>query len=265
MITLKKLSSLKDRTRIRKVAHLCREYSRAAARGEAIDLDYIRGMVSLPELLASLSIPTGERLQTASGRISSLGQQDVVVLLDDLYYLLLDEIGAPVADWDFVDEGGALDGSVRRQYPVRVYLDRLRSPFNVGSVFRTADSFGVERIFVGEGTSTPEHPRAIRTARGCLDTVPWEPMAPGDLSFSDSDPIFALELGGTPIETFPFPARGTVIIGSEELGVSPEMLSLADRSLGRVTIPLAGTKGSLNVSVAFGILMQHWFTALDVD
>ncbi len=50
------------------------------------------------------------------------------------------------------------------------------------------------------------------------------------------------------------------MVGSEELGVSPELLALADASLGRVSIPLAGTKGSLNVSVAAGILLHTWFS-----
>jgi TrmH family RNA methyltransferase len=75
--------------------------------------------------------------------------------------------------------------------------------------------------------------------------------------------IFALELGGSPIGEFAFPARGIVLVGSEELGLSPEALRLADRSLGRVSIPQAGAKRSLNVAVAFGILMQRWFSVLD--
>jgi TrmH family RNA methyltransferase len=53
-----------------------------------------------------------------------------------------------------------------------------------------------------------------------------------------------------------------MIVGSEELGVSSEMLAIADRSLGRVSIPLAGAKGSLNVSVAFGIVMHLWYTQI---
>ena len=74
--------------------------------------------------------------------------------------------------------------------------------------------------------------------------------------------VFALETGGTPLLDFAFPPQGVVILGSEELGVSPEGLALAERGLGRVSIPLAGAKRSLNVSVAFGILMQAWVAAL---
>ena len=65
--------------------------------------------------------------------------------------------------------------------------------------------------------------------------------------------------GGIPINDFSFPRQGTVIIGSEELGISPEAKSIVEESAGIVTIPTYGAKGSLNVSVAFGILMYYWY------
>ena len=73
-------------------------------------------------------------------------------------------------------------------------------------------------------------------------------------------PVFALETGGTPINDFIFPQKGIVIIGSEELGISPEALSQAN--YGTVTIPMNGIKASLNVGVAFGILMHAWTQSL---
>ncbi|GHU63326.1 hypothetical protein FACS189445_6570 [Spirochaetia bacterium] len=53
-----------------------------------------------------------------------------------------------------------------------------------------------------------------------------------------------------------------MILGSEELGVSPQALAAADASLGRLSIPTYGAKGSLNVSVAFGIALQAWAAVL---
>ena len=85
------------------------------------------------------------------------------------------------------------------------------------------------------------------------DRVPLEEL-PEDL------PVFALETGGTDINEFKFPQRGICIIGSEELGVSPEALARA--TYGTVTIPMKGLKASLNVGVAFGILMQKWVESL---
>ena len=76
-----------------------------------------------------------------------------------------------------------------------------------------------------------------------------------------SQPQFALETGGTDINEFKFPEKGICIIGSEELGVSPEALKKA--TYGRVTIPMKGLKASLNVGVAFGILMPKWVESLE--
>jgi TrmH family RNA methyltransferase len=75
-------------------------------------------------------------------------------------------------------------------------------------------------------------------------------------------PVFALETGGTPLRDFAFPQTGVMIVGSEELGISPEALTLADVSLGRVSIPCYGAKASLNVSAAFAIAMQAWAESL---
>jgi TrmH family RNA methyltransferase len=143
-----------------------------------------------------------------------------------------------------------------------IYLEDIRSPFNVGAMFRTAESFGAERLYLSPLCADPRHIRARRTAMGCVELLNWErlPREP----FTDlSDPLlagpfFALETGGVPLDRFPFPRQGIMIAGSEELGVSPQALAAADASLGRVSIPTWGAKGSLNVSVAFGIALQAW-------
>jgi len=73
-------------------------------------------------------------------------------------------------------------------------------------------------------------------------------------------PLFALELGGTALAGFTFPARGVLILGSEELGVSAPALTLAEA--GPVSIPMRGIKASINVAVAFGIAAQAWVSAI---
>jgi TrmH family RNA methyltransferase len=94
---------------------------------------------------------------------------------------------------------------------------------------------------------------------GCIETLGYEQKSLDQLP--DDIPVFALETGGTDINDFDFPQKGICIIGSEELGVSPEALKRA--TYGRVTIPMKGLKASLNVGVAFGILMQKWVEALE--
>jgi TrmH family RNA methyltransferase len=181
----------------------------------------------------------------------------------------LGAIGNFPAEWDLIVQGRKLEtlvdrsekdspaeaGLLRPYIPgLMAYAEDIRSPFNLGSIFRTAEAFGAERLFLSPLCTPPEHPRAVRSSMGCIDYLPWERKSLEDLP-SDI-PVFALETGGTPIEEFDFPPKGIVIIGSEELGVSPEALERAD--YGRVSIPMRGIKASLNVGVAFGILMQAW-------
>lgn len=178
---------------------------------------------------------------------------------------LLKIIGTFPAEWDLViaphQSPLEEDGTVRQRsfYPgVAVYAEDIRSPFNLGSIFRTAEGMGAEKVILSPFCVDPEQPRAVRSGMGCIETMGWERMSVEDLP--EDIPVFALETGGTPIEEFNFPEKGICIIGSEELGVSPQALKRA--TYGRVTIPMIGLKASLNVGVAFGILMQKWVESL---
>ncbi len=180
--------------------------------------------------------------------------------LDGFRHALLKETGQAPADWDLIDPSTGLPDIASRQVVpgMRAYLEDIRSPFNVGSMFRSSDAFGLEKLILSPDTADPEHPRAARSSMGATSLVPWERA---DLAALDANQgeVFALELGGTPIDEFAFPVRGIVIVGSEELGVSAAALKRCTR--GKVSIPMAGAKGSLNVGVAFGILLQAWARA----
>lgn len=179
---------------------------------------------------------------------------------------LLALIGTFPAEWDLViaphsaptDENGVV---IKRDfYPgVCVYAEDIRSPFNMGSIFRTAEGMGAEKVFISPFCVDPEQPRAIRSGMGCIETMGYTRCSLDELP--QDLPIFTLETGGTPIDEFDFPQQGICIIGSEELGVSPQALQKA--TYGRVTIPMKGLKASLNVGVAFGILMQKWVEYLE--
>ena len=73
--------------------------------------------------------------------------------------------------------------------------------------------------------------------------------------------VLALELRGESVDGFAFPERGIVVVGSEELGVSPEAMALCTAT---VSIPMLGAKGSLNAGVAFGVLANAWRSSLAV-
>ena len=183
---------------------------------------------------------------------------------------LLAIIGTFPAEWDLVIaphlNSAATDEPVTEKrdfFPgLYVYAEDIRSPFNLGSIFRTAEAFGAEKLFISPFCTPPEHPRAVRSAMGCDKLLPWErkPLDEVIAELPKDVAVFSLETGGTDISEFAFPKKGLVIIGSEELGISPDALSKA--TYGCVTIPMKGIKASLNVGVAFGVLMQCWVACL---
>lgn len=199
--------------------------------------------------------PARAELEHIAARWGLMPDADRLRALNSIRHILLAETGRQIADWDCIDPGGSLDSRKRKSLPgMWVYLEDIRSPFNVGAIFRAAESFCVEKLILSPLCADPLHPRAVRTAMGCVSILPWERRP---LSGLDG-PCFALETGGVPLDRFAFPERAALIAGSEELGVSPAALEMADHSLGRVSIPTYGAKGSLNVSVAFGIVIQAW-------
>jgi TrmH family RNA methyltransferase len=271
MISIAKLSTLPRSQRYRKIAKTAAEAEECFSRhGTPLnnptflaDLHFLRDAALLVagEEEDGLSPAAQEKMSIAAEvlrRHLSPGPFDEAVdlsrALNDIHRLLMAAVGVYPADWDFdtcAKFGTPSTG--RRIFPgMQVYLEDLRSPFNVGSIFRAAESFGVERILLSPLCASPEHPRARRTAMGTTEMVPWDTAA------APLESVFALETGGTPLKDFAFPQQGVMLVGSEELGLSPGALELADRSLGRVTIPTWGLKGSLNVAVAFGIVCQAW-------
>ena len=271
MIPLQKLIKLPRSQRLRKAAKILEEAERrfiASGQPEAAQAEYLGG---LAELLAKdeAFVPAQTDSLKAAQAILAAGSADAKAMrraLNAVYHILLAETGRYQADWDFIESSGSLDPSRRQPFPgMQAYLEDIRSPFNVGSMFRAAESFGAEKLWLSPLCADPRHKRAERTAMGCVDILPWErtPHEPfaAAAPFSGG-PFFTLETGGIPLANFPFPAAGILIAGSEELGVSPQALAAADASLGRVSIPTYGAKGSLNVSVAFGIVMQAWAAAL---
>jgi len=285
MIPLQKLSKLPRSQRLRKAAKIVEEAERRFFESGRIPAEEAEYLGRLIEFLAgdeNFSKAETDGLKAARENFVSAdkkgNEKEIRRALSIVYQIILAETGRNQADWDFIESGGALDPSKRRPFPgMQVYLEDIRSPFNVGAMFRAAESFGAEKIWLSPLCADPRHKRAERTAMGCVDVLPWERLTkdpfvgPGEAGLNlenvssssfFSGPLFAMETGGIPLEDFHFPSMGTMIAGSEELGASPLALAVADASLGRVTIPVYGAKGSLNVSVAFGIVMQAWAAQL---
>ena len=247
MLTEQKLLSLKEKTRYRKISMILSQNAHDINAGKSVDWDYLDMVIAMAGLEA---IPRS---------IVETDSRKAMLILQDYAGILLARLGSEPSDWDITDSIGNLDVSKRVIQDKVLVLDRLRSPYNVGAVFRSADSFGIKKIILIEETASPDHPHARRTSRGCTDTVEWEYMSEEEaVSYltSCNMPVLALELGGEDINTYKFPSYGVAILGNEEFGISPALLKCCTD---RITIPTAGTKGSLNVSVAAGILLQRWF------
>jgi TrmH family RNA methyltransferase len=267
MFPLRKLAALPRHQRLRKAAKIFEGAElRVITLGklQADEIEYLKCLVKQLRDEEGFSPASVELLANTVEKITHAAQSETRRMLNSVYHLLLSETGRTKSDWDFHDSRGVLDPSKRRPFAgMQVYLEDIRSPFNVGSMFRAAESFGAEKLWLSPFCADPRHKRAERTAMGCVDVLPWERLShdpfagPHEKPFTE-EAIFALETSGTPLEDFPFPKQGILIAGSEELGVSPNALAAADASLGRVSITCYGAKGSLNVSVAFGIVMQAW-------
>jgi TrmH family RNA methyltransferase len=262
MITIRKLASLPTVTALRKSARLLQGFEVDLRLGKFPDPGYLKDLISFISESPALTAKNRIRIDIITSE--SNNSQDVTLrICNRLRHLLLTHLNEEPADWDFLPSEGnwSDENKIEKRHilPFEVYLDDIRSPFNVGSIFRSSESFGISKILISSGTASPTHRRALRTSMGCTDIIPWEN---GDCRNLLNRNIFALELNGEPVDQFKFPDNGIVIIGSEELGVSPECLRMADKSFGRVSIPVAGTKGSINVSVAFGILMYNWYNRI---
>ena len=147
-----------------------------------------------------------------------------------------------------------------KRLPVYVLLDNIRSLYNVGSIFRTADAARVEKLILTGITGRPPRKEIDKTALGASETVPWEydPSAIDALKHLKKQgiPIIILEHTDSNVEygkmDFPFPC--CLVLGNEVSGIQEEILGLADAC---IEIPMFGTKHSLNVSVAFGIVIYE--------
>ncbi len=151
-----------------------------------------------------------------------------------------------------------------KKTPLIIVLDNIRSMHNVGSAFRTADSFRLEKIVLTGITAQPPHREINKTALGATESVAWEYY---DKSLSainhlkeEGYQIVSVEQveNSTPVNEFnPSSAKKyALVFGNEVYGVDQEVVRNSDLAL---EIPQFGTKHSLNVSVSIGIIVWDFF------
>ncbi|MCA9353592.1 TrmH family RNA methyltransferase [Candidatus Nomurabacteria bacterium] len=155
-----------------------------------------------------------------------------------------------------------------KQYTKILILENIRSAQNVGSIFRSSDAVGIDKIYIAGITPDPvdrfgRYRKDISKASlGAEKSIPWEHVA------SSSDIVKKLKEDGFKVasleqdersidyKSFDAPEKIAIVLGSEVDGVSKEVLNISDVIL---EIPMKGEKESLNVSVAGGVLLFRLF------
>ena len=150
-------------------------------------------------------------------------------------------------------------GAIVKFPPLVIVVDNLRSGLNVGSIFRTADVFGVEEICLCGISAQPPHREIFKTALGATETVKWTyyPNVLDAFSYLKDNGYLTIGLeqvnDSIPLHDFREKTQPIALfIGNEVDGISDDLLTLLDHF---VEIPQVGTKHSLNVATATGIAL----------
>lgn len=147
-----------------------------------------------------------------------------------------------------------------RKVPLVVVLDNIRSLHNIGSVFRTADAFRIEKVVLCGCCATPPNQEIHKTALGAELTVEWEYCADTLQAVRQLHEagyqVYAVEQveQSIPLARFVPSGKTAIVLGHEVFGVQQSVVDAAD---GAIEIPQYGTKHSLNVSVAAGITIYQ--------
>ena len=152
--------------------------------------------------------------------------------------------------------------------PLILVLDNIRSLNNIGSVFRTADAFLVQKVYLCGITAQPPHKDIHKTALGATESVEWEYM-PNTIDAvnklkEEGIQVLSIEQAVDAVQLQDFIIKSdttyALIFGNEVKGVSQEVVSNSD---GVIEIPQFGTKHSLNISVSAGVVIWNFWTKLN--
>ena len=142
--------------------------------------------------------------------------------------------------------------------PVIAVLENVRSAYNVGSVFRTADAFLIEAIYITGYTAKPPHKEIKKTALGAEETVEWKYFHSASEAIEvlkqEGYKVFAVEQvqNSISLEKFDEAGKIAVIFGNEVSGVEQSTIAICD---GTIEIPQLGMKHSLNIATAAGVVL----------
>lgn len=189
----------------------------------------------------------------------------VSMLRQDLnfcYHELLELIERAVKDEDYREKSVTVFDKAApvTRFPVAAVLDNLRSPFNVGSIFRSSDCFGVSELALCGICPKPPAPKIEKTAMGTTAFVTWKYFdKTSDAIIHYREAGFAVCAVETVASSRSLYALGSFektafVFGNEEFGISEENIELCDFTM---SVPLVGMKNSLNVANCYSVVMSE--------
>ena len=228
------------------------------ARLRALDAAWAEDAARLRELEASRAWIAE---QTALPHLANLARLLVPAMTRQQFWSVLVPVEREVArckitDVDILDADLPASSAAGETMPLTVVVDSVRSAFNLGGIFRTAECFGVRELVLCGYTPLPDQPQVAKAALGTENLVSWRYAEDiraviAELKASGT-PCFALEtVAGAPyIAAFAWPFPCALVLGNERFGLDAEVVAACD---GAVRIPLFGRKNSLNVVTAFAV------------
>lgn len=166
-----------------------------------------------------------------------------------------------IQDDDFMVSSQDRDHIVMKRVPLHFVIDNMRSAFNVGSIFRTADTLGAQKLWLTGYTPTPHQIQVERAALGSTLILDWESCSfknAVDHLKAQKIKVVALETSSKALDiAYPFEEEEPValVLGNERFGLDPDQLKLCDEIR---RIPTFGIKNSLNAATAAAIAGYEW-------
>lgn len=170
--------------------------------------------------------------------------------LADRYHWHLQHAGQSLKEYHLLPSLRTGAHSPKCDFPnIAIYLDHVRSPYNVGNILRTMEGLRIGKLYFSEKTPFIDNEKVYRTSLGAADLVPcFQGVSLSELP----RPLIALDPSDAaiPVADFQFPESFTLILGNEEVGISKEVLEQVDAI---IEVPLFGKSNAINIGSAFAI------------
>ena len=252
MISFNKFNKLTIRQKIYKIANAIREYECDFKNSKYADTKF-------KKYVEFFRVDIGDKLSVEANKIISDCIHNVIDErnLDLCFHKLYGLIDVEVREEEFRQRHFDVE-SKNVKFDTVIILDNIRSPFNVGSIFRTADCLGAGELLLCGITPTPDMPKVQKTSMQTYRYVKWRYFEKTMDAVNDCKEngykIVAVETleGAKPLYEIGLKPKSAFVFGNEEFGIDPDIPGICDCS---IYIPMIGNKNSMNVSNACSIIL----------